>query len=165
MAKDTDVEVLGHHLFNSKGVPCFNLSRSGLGNLQGVKKGDVVAPSSSSSSSGKPGVDWLMLDRKQSQPQPQSKRNQHENESGNGGGGGDGQGQKNTSDSGNGGGGGQNTKLQQVYRVYTAGGKPPAGGCAAPASTTTATPGTGISAKEDGEIEVEYAALYWFYGD
>ena len=95
------------------------LGKAGMGELQGKKDGDVMAPD------GK-GVDWLMLDNKNLSPDA-----------------GDGNGDEKAKGK---------EKLQQVYRVDTAGGKPPSGGPQA------------CNGGQGGQVEVEYAALYWFFG-
>ena len=59
-------------------------------------------------------------------------------------------------DDGGGGGegeeGGEGQAVKAVYRVFTAGGKAPVDGCG------------GTAAGDKGDIEMQYAALYWFYG-
>ena len=95
------LDVLGQHIFNALGTPCFDLGDLGQLEAKKLPGGDIVPPAG-----GIPGsVDWLAL-----------------------------------------GDAGGSVGLSRVYRVNTAGGKPPA--------TCDGT---------DKLITVPYAALYVFY--
>ncbi|KAL9000581.1 MAG: hypothetical protein Q9169_000874 [Polycauliona sp. 2 TL-2023] len=102
------IPILGKHIFDSTGVPVFDLGPKGI--LKAKKVAGIAAPKTASKGSNGKGdgaVDWLALTEA-----PGS------------------------------------VKLKEVYRVETAGGKAP--------------PTCGGGAARN--IEVQYAAHYWFYG-
>lgn len=58
----SSIPIIGHHFFNAKGVPTFNLGS--LGQLNGKKTGDIAAPADACKGArgkGVGAVDWLAL--------------------------------------------------------------------------------------------------------
>jgi len=105
--ENSSIPIIGHHYFDSAGVPTFDLGSTGFAKAK--KSAGISAPANASKGPNNQGVgavDWLDL-----------------------------------CDAGG------SKDLSEVYRVETAGGKAPASCSGQPK-----------------DMEVQYAAQYWFYG-